>query len=553
MRSPRSMQLFHLHSICIFHRMSIYGGYSMKKYGLLFLVILEAGVSFVLQGAERERKISIKAGEEIIRLSEAQFEQLEKASEPIRNMLEAAREEDVRIPLPDVAPETVCLLLYILASPGKITRLEMDQLIPLIKLYHFLKLDHKDLVDKEASLTHLFEQIGTQYDLSRLPDDPRRLPDDLERLFLQFYLGHPIERTLRFDASVNSVALSRDGTIAMAGLYDGTAKIYEVITGRLHTLQFEDSVLSVALSADGKVAMAGSRDGTARIYEVATGRLHTLRFNGGVYSVALSADGTIAMAGSYGGTAKIYNVGTDREPHTLQFEDSVLSVALSADGKVAMAGSNDKTARIYDVRTGELLRTLRFDDLVRSVALSADGKAAMAGSNDKTARIYDVRTGELLRILQFDNLVPSVALSVSADGTIAMAGEGERPFDTTAQIYTAQIYDEAGKLHTLRFNDGVHSVALSADGTIAMAGSWDRTAQIYDVRTSGLLHTLRFSRPVFSVALSQDGKIAMAGSNDKTAKIIIAPDDLAILRDMYSRMIAARTMQAMSEQNDNFL
>ncbi len=522
----------------------------MKKYGLLFLVILEAGVSFVLQGAERERRISIQTDKEDITLSEKEFEELKKASEPIRDMLElfeyVGGGVDVNIPLLDVAPETVRLLLDILASPKKMTRLEMDQLIPLIKLYDFLKLDHKDLVDKEASLTDLFKQIGTQYKLDIPPDSPCRLPDDPERLFLQFYLRrHAIERTLRFNGSVNSVALSGDGTIAMAGSHDSKAQIYDVKTGTLlHTLQFDDHVSSVALSADGKVAMAGSWDKTAQIYDVRTGRLlHTLRFNGSVRSVALSRGGTIAMAGSADNTAQIYD-GETGTLHTLRFNDGVYSVALSQDGTIAMAGSHDKTAQIYDVRPGTLLRTLQFSGPVYSVALSADGKVAMAGSGDKTAQIYDVRTGRLLNTLQFDNLVPSVALS--QDGTIAMAGDGKRPIDAPpAQIYTAQIYDGGtGKLHTLRFNDGVYSVALSQDGTIAIAGSHDKTAKIYDVRAATLLRTLRFTDSVSSAALSQDGTIAMAGSWNHTAEIVIIKDDLAVLRDVYSRMTAAGTTQA---------
>ncbi len=470
----------------------------MKKYVLLFLVILGAGVSFVLQGAERERRISIGAGEETIELSEAQFEELRKVSEPIRDMLKlfehVGEGVDIRIPLPEAAPETVRLLLTVLASPEEITRLKMDQLIPLIELYHFLKLDHKDLVDKEASLTHLFKQIGTQYKLDTPPDSPGRLPDDLERLFLQFCLG-----TLQFKGSVESVALSADGTIAMAGSDDHTAQIYEMTTGRLHTLQFNDRVRSVAFSADGTIAMAGSWDNTAQIYDVRLGTLlRTLRFSDAVSSVALSQYGKIAIAGSWDNTARIYNARTGRL-RVLPFNDSVYSVALSADGTIAMAESRDNKAQIYNIRTGMPLHTLQFNGPVRSVALSQDGTIAMAGSWDHTAQIYDVRSGTLLR--------------------------------------------------TLRFNDRVRSVALSQDGTIAMAGSWDKTAQIYDGTMGGLLHTLRFSHPVFSVALSRDGKIAMAGSGDKMAKIIIATDDLAILRDMYSRMIAARsaatrTMQA---------
>ena len=79
--------------------------------------------------------------------------------------------------------------------------------------------------------------------------------------------------------SVNGVALSGDGRLAVSASGDKTLKVWEVESGReLRTLAgHTDLVNGVALSGDGRLAVSASGDQTLKVWEVESGReLRTL-------------------------------------------------------------------------------------------------------------------------------------------------------------------------------------------------------------------------------------------------------------------------------------
>ena len=65
---------------------------------------------------------------------------------------------------------------------------------------------------------------------------------------------------------------------------------------------------SVSLSADGRYAFTGGADGTARLWDVATGK-ELRRFAGHkavVFGAAISADGSLVATGGYDGTVRLW-------------------------------------------------------------------------------------------------------------------------------------------------------------------------------------------------------------------------------------------------------
>jgi WD40 repeat protein len=73
--------------------------------------------------------------------------------------------------------------------------------------------------------------------------------------------------------SVQAVAVSRDGTRAVSGGYDGTLRIWDVPSGKqLRVLEAHAGrVLTVALSADGTRVVSAGNDATVRVWDVAIG------------------------------------------------------------------------------------------------------------------------------------------------------------------------------------------------------------------------------------------------------------------------------------------
>src|SRR5207253_6853636 len=67
------------------------------------------------------------------------------------------------------------------------------------------------------------------------------------------------------------------------------------------------------------------------------------------------------------------------------------------------------------------------------------------------------------------------------------------------------------KGHTLPVN----SLAISADGSQALSGSGDRTLRLWDVETGQHIRSFEgHTAPVRCVAISHDGQFALSGSND---------------------------------------
>jgi WD40 repeat protein len=378
---------------------------------------------------------------------------------------------------------------------------------------------------------------------------------------LQFLLtGH--------SAAVVAVAISADGSRAITGSIDSTARVWDLASGRCeHVLADQtDQVGAVAISADGTRAITGSdsTDPTARVWNLASGRCeHVLTGHlGYVGAVAISPDGTRAITGSGDWTARVWDLASGRCEHVLAgHTDQVGAVAISADGTRAITGSDsrDHTARVWDLASGRCDHVLTGHlDQVGAVAISADGTRAITGSIDSTARVWDLESGRCEhRLTGHDDLVGAVA--ISADGTRAITGSRDR---------TARVWDlESGRCdhvltgHTFR----VAAVAISADGTRAITGSgsrdligriWDmeshrrtnlrtghidrvraatsaygaravtgpgfidHTARVWDLASGRCEHVLTgHADLVGAVAISADGTSAVTGSGDRGGRV----------------------------------
>ncbi|MUN40912.1 NB-ARC domain-containing protein [Actinomadura litoris] len=73
---------------------------------------------------------------------------------------------------------------------------------------------------------------------------------------------------------VNAVAISPDGTRALTGSDDHTARVWEIATGReLHTLTgHTGEITTVAFNIDGSRVLTSDYDSVVRVWEMATGR-----------------------------------------------------------------------------------------------------------------------------------------------------------------------------------------------------------------------------------------------------------------------------------------
>src|SRR5262249_9637858 len=76
------------------------------------------------------------------------------------------------------------------------------------------------------------------------------------------------------EGKVNDVQFSRDGRLVVSASADGTARVWNVATGKpvSPALRHGADVIRAVFSPDGRSVVTASLDQTARLWDVATGR-----------------------------------------------------------------------------------------------------------------------------------------------------------------------------------------------------------------------------------------------------------------------------------------
>jgi WD40 repeat protein len=204
-------------------------------------------------------------------------------------------------------------------------------------------------------------------------------------------------RTNGHSEIVTSVGFAANGASVTSGSTDYDVKIWNSMEGSLiRTVSLpQEKVLCVALSPDGSYAVAGSDFGAVRMWSVETGvkiwgpgRLED-DFGRLIYSLAFSPDGSRLVAGGSDGLS-----GAMSQPG-----GEIFGVSFSSDGQWLAASSSDSAASLLRVSDGSVVRYfLGHFNIVYSVDFAPDGNTLLTTSADGTARLWRVSDGQGLRV-----------------------------------------------------------------------------------------------------------------------------------------------------------
>jgi cytochrome c len=199
--------------------------------------------------------------------------------------------------------------------------------------------------------------------------------------------GQPVGRLKGHSGKVASVDIAAQGNLAASAGWDGTIRLWDLASLR-STLELPtgDRPDTVRFSADGDRLLAGLADGSIRIWRIADGSpLGVLRGHDfGVTALGVARDGRTAVSGSIDQTVQLWDLAQGAPTQTLYgHAGPVLAVALSADGALVASGGSDGTVRVWRRGDGDRLRVYqRHTGAVWSVAFTPDGKSLLSGGAD---------------------------------------------------------------------------------------------------------------------------------------------------------------------------
>lgn len=162
----------------------------------------------------------------------------------------------------------------------------------------------------------------------------------------------------RLPAQALDIALGRRGNVALVGLSDGRALVYDLRRGGI-LLQFahDDRVNSVAVSDDLTVMATGSEDGRVSVWDANTGDLrHQREYDEPVQQVALSADGGRVLAAAKYDRVEIFTADDNQLVWQLPFSRERIKRGLnigaarfSLDGRYLLTGRPDGFVQLWDI------------------------------------------------------------------------------------------------------------------------------------------------------------------------------------------------------------
>ena len=364
-------------------------------------------------------------------------------------------------------------------------------------------------------------------------------------------------KTLRHNPTgVGTVALSRDGKLLAAGLFNKSIRLWEIDKDTpLTTYEgFPENVFSPSFAPDGKILITYDdktllQHSTSPPYQ----RVNEVLTNEKIGCVSFSADGKKLLAGVSANKIRIMDWPDWRNvrlldapgtttgsacPHTLSSDGETLvtlhdskiylldvqswstlgsfnpggwlsDVAVTPDGK-RIAVRDSSSIRLWDVRGVQNQATIYNGEAVSQIAFSSSGKV-FATFGDNGVNLWDSQTLRQLPGPKETNWTDTRVMAFSGAGRIATGFH-----DGTLKLWDMETHEPSSMLKTCK---GILSLSFAPDEQTLAVGCENGNVELWDTTRGQQLKTLAgHTGPVRSVVFSAEGSLA-SGGDDKTVRL----------------------------------
>jgi WD40 repeat protein len=293
------------------------------------------------------------------------------------------------------------------------------------------------------------------------------------------------------------------------------------------------SVDSVAVSPDGSLVATAAGEGGVRLYDAKTGAfLRTI--GGGDRGVVFSPDGRLLTAAGFhmDKLVGVFDVQSGKRVLTLpgQTEWEAYATAVSPDGKLLASTATDKQILVWELPSGKLRLQLKdLKEKLAALAFSPDSATLAGAGGEKLIHLWDTTTGKLRRsVAGHRDWICTLAFSPdgrtiasgSCDWGFHRAHDWPRPPSRGREQCEWRLWDvDSGKLvRTVTEQGQLLSMSFAPDGK-SLACGLDQEVRLYDLSSKSAPRVItKHDATITSVAFTPDGSAIISGSHDQTAK-----------------------------------